>query len=324
MPPAFRHRHIFGIAAVLILAIFVSVATAAPKVRVTTHVYKTVGKLEIKADLHRPNDDRVRPVVVWIHGGALIMGNRAGIDRRMKKLLLGAGYAILSIDYRLAPETKLPEIIKDVEGAFTWLHKNGRKLKLDTSRVAVMGGSAGGYLTLTAGFRAKPRPRVLVSFWGYGDLVGDWYSKPSPHPRHHRVKLSKEAAWKQVSGLPVTDSRNRKGNGGAFYQYCRQHGTWPTAVSGWNPRRDVKKFVPFMPVRNVTKDYPPTLLIHGTKDTDVPYEQSVMMAAQLKKHGVEHRLISIKNGEHGLGGGDRKDIDAAYKAALEFVNRHMK
>ena len=325
MPATFRHRHVPGIAAVLILAVFVSAAPAAPKVRVTTHVYKKVGKLEIKADLHRPDDDRVRPVVVWIHGGALIMGNRAGIDRRVKDMLLGAGYAIVSIDYRLAPETKLPEIIKDVEDAFTWLHKNGRKRKVDTSRVAVMGGSAGGYLTLTAGFRAKPRPRVLVSFWGYGDLVGDWYSKPSPHPRHHGIKLSKSDAWKQVSGPPISDSRDRKGNGGAFYQYCRQHGTWPTAVSGgWDPRRDVKKFIPFMPVRNVTKDYPPTLLIHGTKDTDVPHEQSVMMAAQLKQHGVEHRLISIKNGEHGLGGGNRKEIDASYKAALDFVNRHLK
>ena len=296
-----------------------------PKIRVKTFTYKTVGKLAIKADLHRADDDKTRPVVVWIHGGALINGHRAGISRRVKSMMLGAGYAILSIDYRLAPETKLPAIITDIEDAFAWLHKNGKKrLNIDTSRVAVMGGSAGGYLTLTAGFRAKPRPTVLVPFWGYGDLIGDWYSKPSPHKRHHRIKLSKANAWKQVSGPPVSDSRNRKGNGGAFYQYCRQHGTWPKAVSGWDPHKETKKFVPYMPVRNVTKDYPPTLLIHGTKDTDVPYEQSAMMAVELKRNGVEHQLISIENGEHGLGGGDPKKIAAAYRAALAFVNRHMK
>ncbi len=79
-----------------------------------------------------------------------------------------------------------------------------------------------------------------------------------------------------------------------------------------------------MPVRNVTKDYPPTLMIHGTKDTDVPHEQSVMMAEQFKKHGVEHRLISIDNGEHGLGGGKPEAIEAAHRAAFDFVNRHMK
>ncbi len=79
-----------------------------------------------------------------------------------------------------------------------------------------------------------------------------------------------------------------------------------------------------MPVRNVTKDYPPTLMIHGTKDTDVPHQQSVMMAEQLTKRGVEHKLISIPGGEHGLGGGDAKLINAAYESALAFVNRHMK
>jgi dipeptidyl aminopeptidase/acylaminoacyl peptidase len=95
-------------------------------------------------------------------------------------------------------------------------------------------------------------------------------------------------------------------------------------VSGWDPHRETAEFYPYMPVRNVTAQYPPTLLIHGTKDTDVPYEQSVMMAEQLNKHGVEHELITIPGGEHGLGGGDRKRIDAAYKSALEFVKRHTK
>ena len=109
--------------------------------------------------------------------------------------------------------------------------------------------------------------------------------------------------WGQVSGPPIADSRHRKGNGGSFYQYCRQTGTWPKSVSGWDPHTQADKFVPFMPVRNVTDEYPPTLLIHGTADTDVPYEQSVMMTRELKKHEVPHRLVTIQNGEHGLASG---------------------
>ena len=54
-------------------------------VRVTTYTYKKVGELEIRADVHRANDDVTRPVVVWIHGGALMGGRRAGIDPRVKK-----------------------------------------------------------------------------------------------------------------------------------------------------------------------------------------------------------------------------------------------
>ncbi len=295
------------------------------KIVVKTYTYKKVNGLEIKADVHRADDRVTRPVVVWIHGGALINGHRAGVSGRMKGPLLDAGYAIVSIDYRLAPETQLPAIIEDVEDAFVWLRKEGPKLfNVDVSKIAVMGGSAGGYLTLTTGFRVKPRPTVLVPFWGYGDLVGDWYSKPSKHPRHQRSKLSKEQAYQQVSGPPISDSRNRKGNGGAFYQYCRQQGIWPQAVSGWDPIKEAQKFYPYMAVKNVSKDYPPTLLIHGDKDTDVPYEQSVMMAEQFKKHGVEHKLITIQGGEHGLSGGDPKRIAAAYEEALKFTNKYMK
>ena len=116
--------------------------------------------------------------------------------------------------------------------------------------------------------------------------------------------MSKEEAYRQVSGPPISDSRDRKGNSSIFYQYCRQHGLWPKGVSGWDPHSEVEKFVPYLPVRNVTKDYPPTMLIHGTNDTDVPYEQSVMMAQQFREHGVEHKLVAIPGGKHGLGGGD--------------------
>jgi dipeptidyl aminopeptidase/acylaminoacyl peptidase len=78
-----------------------------------------------------------------------------------------------------------------------------------------------------------------------------------------------------------------------------------------------------MPLRNVTKKYPPTLLIHGTEDTDVPYEQSVLMAEQFEKHGVEHELISIAGAEHDLEGGDPQEIDAAYESALALLQRHL-
>ncbi len=90
------------------------------------------------------------------------------------------------------------------------------------------------------------------------------------------------------------------------------------------PRSEADKFVPYMPVRNVTKDSPPTMLIHGTADTDVPYEQSVMMAEQFKKHSVEHELVSVPGGEPGLSGADPKLVDGpTLDRALKFLQRHM-
>ena len=64
------------------------------------------------------------------------------------------------------------------------------------------------------------------------------------------------------------------------------------------------------------------MLIHGDADTDVPYEQSVMMAKELQEHGVPHELITIKNGNHFLRGGDPTDAAKAYKDAVLFVTRH--
>jgi len=290
----------------------------------TSHIYKQVDGLPVRADIHRPSDSMMRPVVVWVHGGALINGHRESVPGWLLDPLLGAGYVVVSIDYRLAPETKLPGIIEDVEDAFRWLHERGPELfGADTSRVAVTGGSAGGYLTLMTGFRVKPCPACLVSFWGYGDLIGDWYSAPSPHSRHHATTLSGEDVRRQVDGPAISDARDRPGDGGAFYQYCRQQGIWPQEVSGWDPRSEAERFRPYMPVHNVTSGYPPTLLIHGTEDTDVPYEQSVMMGDELREHGVDHELIAIPGGEHGLAGGDPGLVSAAHQSALAFLERHM-
>ena len=127
-----------------------------------------------------------------------------------------------------------------------------------------------------------------------------------------------------MSGPPVSDARDRDGNGGIFFNYSRQKGVWPIEVSGWDPHTETERFYPFMPVRNVTGDYPPTMLIHGTDDTDVPYEQSLMMASEFAEHGVDYELVTIPGGEHGLGGGDPQLVARAYDQALAWVNRYMR
>ena len=286
--------------------------------RQQTFVYKTVSDLDIHLDVYTPQGlSEAAPALLWIHGGALIGGNR-GDDRTAQfKRYFEAGYRMISVDYRLAPETKLPEIIADVRDAIDWIHERGWQ------RLGVVGHSAGGYLALMTGTFQKP-PRAIVSFYGYGDLVGPWYSKPDPF-YCKKPKVTKEEAFKYYSGPPVTGMDQREGVD-PFYLYCRQNGLWPTEIAGRDPNAEPKFFIPFCPEENVTASYPATLLLHGDEDTDVPCDLSVRMAQKLTEAGVKNELIVIRGGGHGFEEGPGEDdpvVHGAWKRVIDFLSNHL-
>jgi len=97
----------------LMLANFASTTAAAadkPLIE-TTVTYKQVGDTKIEADIYHFGDDQIRPVVVHIHGGALMMGSRRGLHYNLRQICEQSGIAAVSIDYRLAPEVLVPDII---------------------------------------------------------------------------------------------------------------------------------------------------------------------------------------------------------------------
>lgn len=282
--------------------------------------YKVVDGVALRADVYRARDDVVRPVVIWLHGGALIMGSRHAPDARILGPLLDDGWVIVSVDYRLAPGTSLPDILQDVVDAHRWIYERGSELfHADSSRIAVMGSSAGGYLTLAMGYLARPRPTALVSLYGYGDLTGAWYSQPTYLQARH---VSEAEAFEGVDPGIVTDGRGRERSD--LYLYTRQNGLWPELVTGHDPVSDSSYFFPYEPVRNVTGDYPPTLMLHGTADTDVPHAESVLMARELERHGVTHRLITLEGSEHNLRDGDLEQVARAYAEVVPFLDRMVK
>ncbi len=302
-------------------------ATAGEALVKRTYTYKTVGDVPVRADVYRPDDDKVRPVVVWLHGGALILGSRADVPKDLLALCRAEGYALVSFDYRLAPEVKLPAIRDDLRDAFRWLHEQGLKLfHADPGRIAVAGGSAGGYLTLLAGVCVRPRPRALVAYWGYGDVDGAWYTRPSAFYRKLPL-VSEEEARRAVGGKVLTGTEGgtpaQKARG-LYYLYLRQHGLWTREVTGFDPATERGRLDPYCPVRNVTADYPPTLLVHGTEDTDVPYEQSAALAKELARHRVPHELVTVPGAGHGLAGGDRERVAQARRQALAFLRAHLR
>jgi acetyl esterase/lipase len=294
-----------------------SYAQATP---VQTRVYKTVGNCQIKADVEQAVPGKRSPAVLWIHGGALIMGGRRGIDQAFRAELLKSGFVIVSIDYRLAPETKLAGIIEDVQDAWKWLRQEGPGFGIDPGRLATAGGSAGGYLTLMTGFCFDPRPRALVSYFGYGDITTPWYAEPDEFYRRQAL-VPKEEAYGAV-GDAVLAEQPTASRRGRFYLYCRQNGLWPKEVTGHDPRLEPKWFDPYCPIRNITPKYPPTFLIHGTADTDVPYAESRNMADKLKESGVEHEFVTVQGAGHGLSGARPDEVARIAGRAAGFVAAH--
>jgi acetyl esterase/lipase len=207
-----------------------------------TYTYKTTGDLRLRADVYRTPDDIVRPALLWLHGGALIMGNRQGLDPVQADKYLHEGYAVIAIDYRLAPQAKLPQIIEDLEDAYRWVRADGPKLfRIDPNRIAVVGPSAGGYLALMAGFVLTPRPRAIVSFYGYGDISGAWYSRPDPFS-NQQPAVPKEHAWQAVGTRLIAEDPDM--SRWPFYQYTRQQGRWLMEVVGHDPDTEPGIFDP--------------------------------------------------------------------------------
>ena len=177
---------------------------------VETHIYTVRSGRPLHADVHRSAASG--PVIVWIHGGALIFGDRSHVVLPAGKLLaryLDAGCTVVSIDYRLAPETPLAGIVDDVTEACDWTR--GRF----GDDLVVAGQSAGGYLALMAGVRV--RPRAVAALYGYGDIVGPGTpsrttpsSPPSQKIRLARPSATRRSAARSTSGADRTGAGRRR------------------------------------------------------------------------------------------------------------------
>jgi acetyl esterase/lipase len=287
------------------------------------HVYKSVEGREVQADVIGARPGARKPCVVWIHGGGLIFGSRKASPRgSFLQALLEREFVIVSIDHRLAPETKLPGIVEDVRDAWRWIRDVGpRRFGVDPARVAMAGGSAGAYLALLAGYLFEPRPRALASFWGYGDITAPWEAEPSAHYRQLDL-VTREEAEASLSAPPVQDPAVDIDRS-CFYLHCRQQGRWLEEVTAHDPREDNAWFNRYCPIRNVTPEFPPTVLVHGDVDTDVPHVESAGLAARFAEVGVEHQFISLAGVGHGFAGAQPEEAEAVEIAVAEFLRAQL-
>jgi acetyl esterase/lipase len=253
-----------------------------------------------------------------------MMGSRSSVPKQLQELCEKNSYVLVSLDYRLVPQAKLPEIIADLKDGLNWVRKSGPKLfGAGDAKMLVAGASAGGYLAMMSGIVIEPAPTAIVSYWGFGDVDGKWTTTPNKNYRKGKLIGPKEA-WKEV-GKDVLSSTDRD-NGRAqakLFIYLKQQGLWGKVASGFDPKTEREKLKPYCPIRNLSKSYPPLMMLHGTDDADVPYAKSVEMAKALKKLGQPYELLTIANGGHGLWGGNKKQIREAHVRSIAFMRNQL-
>jgi acetyl esterase/lipase len=243
-------------------------------------------------DLARPKSPAGKcPAVLCIHGGGFRAGRREGWDGRCK-MLAERGYVAATVTYRLAPKFPYPAAVHDVKAAVRWLRANAAAYSIDPEKIGVTGDSAGGHLAQFLGVTGG-----VALFEGDGGNPGqssrvscvvNWYG-----PSDFTKSYGKSVDAAEV--LPL----------------------W----LGGDDAKEHKKHIEASPLYWVTPDAAPTLLLHGTKDPYVAFEQAEWIRDRLKSAEVEVELLAFEGAGHGFKG---PDAEKAQKAMVDFFDRHLK
>jgi len=145
-------------------------------------VFATPDGQRLTMDIYQPTSAGTHPIIVQIYGGAWRNG-APGDFSNFGRWLTGGGYVVFSIDYSHSPRWRWPAHLDDVETALAWIAAHGAEYGGDTSRVALLGRSAGAHLALLAAYRASPlKVRGVVGFYAPADLADAYRNPPRPDP----------------------------------------------------------------------------------------------------------------------------------------------
>jgi acetyl esterase/lipase len=251
--------------------------------------YGNVNGRSLQLDLYRPKDlKEPAPALVFIHGGGWSRGNRQ--DYRVYVIdFAKRGYVTATISYRLTGEAKYPAQIEDAKNAIRFLRANAAKYGINPDKMAAIGGSAGGHLSMMVGYA----PGQLEGNGGYAETssavqaVVNFYGP---------TDLTAEAA--KTSGTV-------KGFFGGDYEAMKE------------------AYEMASPIRHIDKGDPPTLVLHGTIDELVPVEQADLLVEALKSAGVPVEYERLEGWPHTM---DMAVSVNAYcqQQIAKFLDKHLR
>lgn len=261
-------------------------------------VYAQMDGRELALDLYwHPGAGEPEPLVVWIHGGAWMMGDRSWIPPVLHPL--DNGFAMASIDYRLSQEAIFPAQIEDCKAAIRWLRANAARYNFDPDRVGAWGESAGGHLAAllgTAGDVAawdqqggsrgySSRVQAVCDWFGPSDLLQMGATK---NGLDHNAVDAPEAL---LIGGPVRQNKGR--------------------VQQANP------------ITYITPETPPFLIMHGEQDDVVPVGQSELLHRALVEAGLDSTLMIIPGVGHGVMELDEARWAELQRSVVDFFKRTL-
>lgn len=287
-----------------------------------TFVYKTA-QVPIHLDVHLPattSDIKRLPLLIWFHGGGLLLGTREKVAPHHIRGVTRNEYILISVDYRLCPQVGIGEVLEDVKDSIHWSAtelpkklEGGDKL-LDTTRIAVSGSSAGGYLALLAGlYCTETRPKVVLPIYPITNPFGEFFTNPQPHPLGHLEKSALEPYLDPKAPVQIgTHDGDPRQN---FYYYMMQEANLAQLL---HLKEGDDTFIIAPQIRK-KGSYLPTFIVHGDADKFVGVEQADEVVDVLKEIGADVEFERLGGLDHLFDHAEDVELDGYYA----FLRKHL-
>lgn len=270
---------------------------------------------DLPASLLYHEEVPLKGYLLYVHGGGLLFGTKDDLPEETIQTFCQEGFAILTLSYGLAPYTKLPEILKDLQTSIIWFQNHPELLPASDLPWFLWGRSAGAYLCLIGTLlKILPMPSGILSYYGYGFLEDGWYQTPNPfYCRFPQSAPDLEQLLKEGSCTSgALDQRY------GLYVHARQQGNWIPFFFDGKQKEFLREYT-FL-LHDIPKDFPPVFMTHALQDPDVPFAES----KRLKEKLPNAVLHPVSASEHDF---DRNpDSFAARNATaltLEFLHQHL-